>query len=352
MSDGKQWMIYGANGYTGELVAQLARARGEKPVLAGRNAEKLQLLGDRLQLPVRAFALERGAAARGLDGVSAVLHCAGPFSATSAPMVELCLAAGAHYLDITGELRVIEAVLARAAEARSRGVALLPAVGFDVVPSDCLALSLKEKLPGASSLELAFASEGRSSPGTMKTALEGLADGGYIRRGGELVRAPPGQELQTFPFHDKSVLCMSIPWGDLASAYISTGIPDITVYMAAPPALLRAARLSRLFSPALRIGPLRRFLQARIGASVRGPGEALRRTQKVEFFGRVRDAAGHTAEGTLTTPEGYTLTAEAALACTLRAARGEVAPGAFTPAQAFGSSFVSTLPGTTLRVPR
>lgn len=121
--------------------------------------------------------------------------------------------------------------------------------------------------------------------------------------------------------------------------------------MAAPPALLRTARLSRLFAPALRIAPLRRFLQARIGATVRGPDEALRRTLKVEFFGRVRDAAGRTVEGTLTTPEGYTLTAEAALACTLRAVRGEVPPGAFTPAQAFGSSFISTLPGTTLRVP-
>src|SRR6201999_320361 len=143
---------------------------------------------------------------------SLVLHCAGPFSATSKPMVDACLAAKAHYLDVTGEVSVFEAVLARAAEAKERGVVLLPGVGFDVVPSDCLAAQLKEKLPSATRLELAFAPLGQSSPGTLKTAIESLPRGGLVRRGGKLVEVPAAHAVRQVPFADKTRTCMSIPW--------------------------------------------------------------------------------------------------------------------------------------------
>src|SRR5262249_13408518 len=144
------WMIYGANGYTGELCARRAKARGERPILAGRSAAKVSALAQELGFEHRAFDLR----SPNLDGVSLVLHWSGPFSATSRPMVDACLASKAHYLDVTGEAEVFEAVLARDAEAKQRGVALLPGVGFDVVPSDCLAAQLKEKLPTATQLEL------------------------------------------------------------------------------------------------------------------------------------------------------------------------------------------------------
>jgi short subunit dehydrogenase-like uncharacterized protein len=350
MPESTQWMIYGANGYTGQLVAELAKSRGAAPILAGRAIEKLRPLGERLGLEVRAFPLEPAACEKNLAGMGAVLHCAGPFSQTSKAMVDACLAAGAHYLDVTGELKVIEAVLSRGAEAKARGVALLPAVGFDVVPSDCLALSLKEKLPTATSLELAFATKGRSSPGTMKTAIESLPEGGFVRRGGKLVRVAPAHEVREIEFHDGKKRCMSIPWGDLASAWVSTGIPDITVYLAAPESMIRGARLSRFLMPALKLGAVQRFLQRRVEKSVKGPDEAMRARLKVEFWGRVRDDNGASVEATLTVPEGYTLTAEAALTCTLRALKGDVPPGAFTPSQAFGSRFITELTGTTLRI--
>src|SRR6266550_6648973 len=152
------WMIYGANGYTGQLIAELANNHGEKPILAGRNAAKVRALAEKLGLPWRAFALDRP----DLRDIELVLHCAGPFSATSRPMVDACLLARAHYLDITGEIDVFESVLGRDEEARQRGIVLLPGAGFDVVPSDCLAALLKQRLPSATKLELAFAPIGRS----------------------------------------------------------------------------------------------------------------------------------------------------------------------------------------------
>src|SRR5437762_9987666 len=149
------WLLYGANGYAGELAARRAVEGGERPVLAGRRAEEVGRLAGALGLEHRVFGLDDGAAVeKGLSGMAAVLHCAGPFSRTAMPMAEGCLRARAHYLDITGEIEVFEALAARGEEARQTGVSLLPGVGFDVVPSDCLAAHLHRRLPTATHLAL------------------------------------------------------------------------------------------------------------------------------------------------------------------------------------------------------
>jgi short subunit dehydrogenase-like uncharacterized protein len=334
------FMIYGANGYTGQLIAETAKQRGETPVLAGRSADKLRPLAEKLGLPWRAFALDRP----DLRDVALVLHCAGPFSATSRPMVDACLLARAHYLDITGEVEVFESVLGRDVEARARGIVLLPGTGFDVVPSDCLAALLHRRLPSATKLELAFAPSGRSSPGTLKTSIESLPRGGLVRRGGKLVRVPPAHEVREIPFADKRRMAMSIPWGDLATAFRSTRIPDITVFMAARASVIRAARLTRFTSPLLALAPVQSFLKSRVEKSVRGPDREERARGGAQFWGGVSDG-NRSAEMTMTVPEGYTLTADAALECARRVLAGAVAPGAWTPSLAFGADFAASLHG-------
>src|SRR6185295_4523400 len=119
---------------------------------------------------------------------------------TSKPMVKACLAAGVHYLDITGEVAVFEAIFRRDEEAKKRGIALVPGVGFDVVPTDCLAAQLHAKLPDANELWLAFASGGSVSPGTMKTMVEGAGWGGAIRKDGTIVRVPHAWDVREIPF--------------------------------------------------------------------------------------------------------------------------------------------------------
>jgi saccharopine dehydrogenase (NAD+, L-lysine-forming) len=336
------WLIYGANGYTGQLIAEAAGS--ERPVLAGRSEGPVRALAERLGFEWRAFDLARPQ----LDGIDLVLHCAGPFSATSRPMVDACLERRAHYLDITGEHEVIGSVLGREGEARAAGVTLLPAVGFDVVPSDCLAALLHRKLPGAVRLELAFAPHGRSSRGTLKTAIENLPRGNLMRRGGKLVDA--GVRLRSVPFPSGERRGMAISWGDLASAWRSTGIPDITVYVAANPRLVRAARARRFFGPVFGLPAVQRYLKSRIDQRAPGPGAAERIRGSVELWGRVEDAEGKSAEATLVVPEGYSFTATAALACVKRVREGGVRPGAFTPSQAFGPDFVRSLPGVELRM--
>lgn len=109
MRNDSNWIIYGANGYTGELIAREAVRQGLKPTLAGRNKAKVEALAQELGLDYKAFGLDNvDAVSQQLQGFKLVMHCAGPFSATSKPMMEACIKAGTHYLDITGEISVFE----------------------------------------------------------------------------------------------------------------------------------------------------------------------------------------------------------------------------------------------------
>jgi short subunit dehydrogenase-like uncharacterized protein len=342
------WMIYGANGYTGELAAREAARRGLDPILAGRNAEAVAALAVELGLPSRAFGLDDPAALRaGLDGIAAVLHCAGPFVRTSAPMVAACLAAKVHYLDITGEIAVFESILARSKEAQRAAISLLPGVGFDVVPSDCLAARLAEALPDAVELVLAFASDrGGWSRGTLKTVIESLPALGAIRRNGRIVPVPAAYDSRKIDFGALGERwAMTIPWGDVATAFHTTGIPSIRVYTAAPPRAIRRLRYLSHLAPLAAIGPVKRWLQRRVDRQVTGPSAAIRATARTYLWGEAKSADGRTATARIETPEAYFFTAVSAVEAACRAAAGAIAPGAWTPSRAFGTYFVDALPG-------
>jgi short subunit dehydrogenase-like uncharacterized protein len=344
------WMIYGAYGYTGELLARAAARRGWAPVLAGRNPEAVGALARELGLASRAFALDDpravAAALAGPPAVPAVLHCAGPFVRTSAPMVEACLAAGVHYLDITGELPVFEAVLARGREARAAGVVLLPGTGFDVVPSDCLAARLADVMTDATELALAFAAAGGTySRGTLKTMIESLPHAGAVRRAGKIVPVPIAYDVREIEFGCGRRWAMTIPWGDVATAYHTTGIPNVRVYAATSPRAIRRARRLAPLLPLAAWRPLKRLLQRAVDLRASGPAPAVRETARVYLWGEVRNAAGDAATATLETPESYRLTADSALACMERVLAGEVTAGAWTPGRAFGPHFAAELPG-------
>ena len=332
-----KWMIYGANGYTGELTAREAVRRGDKPVLAGRNREQIEALARELGCEARVFDLD----AIDLSGVAAVLHCAGPFAYTSAPMVRACLDAGVHYLDITGEIAVFESVFANDEEARRRNVLLLPGVGFDVVPTDCLAAQLHARMPDANELWLAFLSRGGISPGTMKTMLDTIGHGGAIRRDGRIERVPAMFDVRTIPFESGPRPAMAIPWGDVATAYRSTGIPNIRVYRGASEGTIRRTRRFARIAPLLRFTPLKRALQAYVARKVTGPTGEQRAKGHVEIWGRVANARGEEVTMTLKTSEGYDFTVRSSIAAVDRVLRGIGKSGALTPSQAFGPNFVN-----------
>ena len=343
-------LVYGANGYTGRRIAAEAVARGLQPVLAGRDASKIEPLAVELNCVWRVFSLTTAEQIAGhLEGVDAVLHCAGPFSATAAPMMEGCLAAGVHYLDITGEIDVIESAVVRHGRAVAAGISLLPAVGMDVVPSDCLAARLAQMLPNAVKLELAFAGMLSISHGTAATIWENVGRGGRIRRAGQIVRVPVAWKAQEIPFHRGGRWAMTIPWGDVASAFHTTGIPDIEVYAAMPARQLKVLRGFRWLTTLAGLKPVQTAGRWWIDRRVRGPGADELRQGRTEFWGRATDAAGQSVEATLETPNGYTLTVQSSLAIVQQVLAGRVRPGFSTPALALGGAFIETLPDVVFR---
>ncbi len=340
------WLLYGANGYTGALIARLAAERGHRPVLAGRRAGAICELADTLGLERRLFALDdpqRLDAA--LEGMTAVLHCAGPFSRTARPMAEACVRTRTHYLDITGEVEVFEALAACDAQARERGVMLLPGCGFDVVPSDCLAAHLHRRQPSAVQLALAYASAGRLSRGTALTALEGLGQPGLVRRGGVLTPVPSGQLRRRIDFGEGPRLALGIPLGDLATAWRSTGIPDIELYLAASLPLRALASAGRWLGPALGSPTVKGLLARRVRAGQPGPSDDERARGRAFVWGEAKDAGGRRVEARLETPDGYTFTARAALAIVERVLAGDAKAGYATPALAYGADFVLGIEG-------
>lgn len=340
------FLLYGAYGYTGAMIARTAISQGSRPVLAGRNAALVADLAPDLGLEHRVFSLDEPAAVdQGLRGMSVVLHCAGPFSRTSKLMADACLRTAVHYLDITGEVTVFEALAARDAEAKAAGVMLLPGAGFDVVPSDCLAAHLKRRLPSATRLAIAITSTGRMSRGTATTIVENAGGGGLVRKGGILTAVPAAWKTCAIDFGEGPVKAITIPWGDVATAYYSTGIPNIEVYLAAPLGTRLAARASRFLGSALGASWVQKLLKRRIQSGPPGPTDEERARGRSVVWGEAADDAGQKAVARVRGPDGYTLTARAALAIVRRVLAGQAPSGFQTPSTAYGPDFVMELEG-------
>jgi short subunit dehydrogenase-like uncharacterized protein len=343
-----EWMIYGANGYTGELIAREAKSQGTTPILAGRSAAKVIGLARRLTLPSTAFRLEAPSEiVTALRGVRLVLNCAGPFSKTAGPLMRGCLAASAHYLDITGEIDVLEGAHHFDADAKAAGVVLCPGAGFDVVPTDCIALMLKKAIPEATELALGFELSGRGlSAGTAKTLVEGLGKSGKIRRAGRIVDWPLGRGLRRIDFGRGAKLAMPIPWGDVASAFYTTGIPDITVFTPISPVSVAIARLTNAFAPVLRSPWLQNWLVKKIEKDTRGPDVSTRNANPSWVWGEAKDAYGRHQAIRIVTLNGYSLTVFSSLALAQQLMSNVCPPGCWTPALLMGENFILSLPGT------
>jgi short subunit dehydrogenase-like uncharacterized protein len=341
------WLIYGANGYTAELIAREARARNLSPILAGRSEEKVLSLARELGLEHRVFALDApDALARHLDGVGLVLHCAGPFSATSAPVLDACLAVRAHYLDITGEIAVFEQVHGRHEEAESSGIVVCPGVGFDVIPTDCLAATLKTALPGATHLALGFDAPLQMSAGTAKTTVEGLAHGGRVRQNGRIIEVPLAHRVRSIDFGDGEKRAMTIPWGDVATAYRTTGIPNIEVFVPASAGLLATTKRANQLRWCLGWRPVQSLLKRRAG-KMKGPSAERREKMPTYVWGEAIDEQGGKKTARIKTANGYSVTVSGSLAAVEHLLKSsDVRGGSYTPAKLLGADLVTRLPGS------
>ncbi len=351
------WLIYGANGYTAELIIEEAVKRGHQPVLAGRSEHKLLPLAERHALKFKVFdCAQTYKIAQELDGIAVVLNCAGPFEDTAEPLRAACLVQGIHYLDITGEMNVLANSLALHAQAKEKGVAIISGVGFDVVPTDVLAAKVHELLPTATHLELAFAGRTRVdelaiengqtsselppadevsgiSPGTSKTMVRMLADRGKVRRDGALVSVPLAAEAKSIQFSDQRRYCMSIPWGDIETAFHSTAIPNITVFTETPEDQVKWVKRLSPIAGMFAWGWLQKLLNQLIDKNIQGP-DANARAQGQMVLAATAFNAHESKTLYACCDEGYEFTVTSSLYFVESLLAHKILPGAYTPTQA------------------
>jgi short subunit dehydrogenase-like uncharacterized protein len=342
------FLLYGAYGYTGRLITRMAADYGLRPTLSGRNEVKLRAMAEEFGFPFRAVSLEdENALTELVREFKVVLHAAGPFVRTAGAMHQACLEAGVHYLDITGEIAAFAAAQSLDAAAKAKGVMLMPGVGFDVVPTDCMAAFLKQQLSSADHLTLAFAWKGGGiSHGTAMTMVEGLGDPGAVRKNGKIVPVRPAYKVRNFPFvAGKERTAVTIPWGDVFTAYYTTGIPDIETYFSTPSSQITFMKASRYLGPILRLSMVKSYFRKKVAARPAGPTDEQRNNGEAYIYGQVSNAHGETVSARLKTPEGYTLTAITALIITKKVLNGELKAGYQTPAGLYGPDLVMEVPG-------
>jgi len=339
-------LIYGATGYTGKLITAAAVKLGLRPVLCGRNQAKLEASAAPLGLDYRVAALtEPDRLAAALCGIDVVLHAAGPFSVTSWPMIDACLRSGAHYLDITGEVPVLEAAVRRDAEARARRIMIMPAAGFDVVPSDCLAAHVARRLPSASRLAIGLSGLRFATRGSAKTLAEHAGQGVLVRRDGVITPVPPGALSRAFDYGAGPRPSLNISWGDVSTAYYTTGIPNIEVYFEATPLLQVMLLASRYLGGMLSTGLWQTWLKTWADILPEGHSEEERAASAMVIVAEADDGAGRRVCARLRTPEAYTFTAITAAAIARRVLRGDLEVGFQTPARLYGPDFILAFAG-------
>jgi short subunit dehydrogenase-like uncharacterized protein len=342
------FLIYGSYGYTGQLIVDLAVKQNLHPILAGRDDEQLRAQARKHDLEYRAFPLDNTAQLdAALLEVDAVLHCAGPFVHTFRQMAEACLRTKRHYVDISGEIPGYEALAKMDDQAREAGIMLLPGGGFDIVPSDCLAAHLKDRLPTATHYRLFVRGIGAGvSRGTAKSAVENMHRQGMIRRDGELTQVPPAWSVRQQDFGRGPVPVVTIGWGDVSTAYYSTGIPNIETYFALPKLYIRFLKAMRVIGPLLYNRPVKNILKFVIDTSLQpGPKEEGRKKGSAIFIGEVTDWNGGRAVSKLITPEGYTCTALTTVEIMKRMMNGEYLSGFQTPSLVYGADFILQFDG-------
>ena len=343
-----KYLLYGANGYTAQLIIKESLKAGLQPVLAGRTEAKVKKTAEEFKLDYLVFGLDDvQKIAEQLQNFDVCINAAGPFSKTAQNMIEACIASKTHYLDITGEIGVFELAKSYDKKALAANIMVMPGVGFDVVPSDCLANYLSAKMPDATNLELAFTSVGGAlSHGTASTMIENLGEGSAARINGKIQKVALGHLSKKIDFGEVKHYAMTIPWGDVSTAYTSTKIPNIVVYTGVPKSSIRLMKFQGFLNPILKTNFVKNLAQRWIDKNLYGPSEEQNKKVKSYLWGEVKNAKNEKATALLECKEGYLLTALASVNICQKVLKKNFKNGYQTPASAYGPNLILEIEGS------
>jgi len=344
------FIIYGAYGYTGKLIVEEAVKKGLKPTVAGRNEALVASLAEKYNLPYACFAFDDQLSwDKALKNNSLLLNCAGPFSHTIKDILPACIRNKVHYTDITGEIDVFEYIQSHDNQAKKANIVMMPGVGFDIVPTDCLAKYLHEQLPSATHLELAFESNSGLSRGTALSVLNRFHKGSAIRVNGVVKAMPVAVIVKSINFNGTDKNAVGIAWGDVFTAFYTTGIPNIQVFTAMSVKMMNTMRRATKLKWLIKTKLVQKLGGSIIRNKIDGPSRETRERVRCNIWGLIRDGKGKEIEARMETPESYKLTAITAILCAEKILNGETTSGFKTPAESFGSALILEVDGVVLK---
>lgn len=340
----RRLLLYGATGFSGGAIAERLVARGWAPILAGRDEAKLRPLAARLGLRARAFALhDAEGMAKALGGVDLVLNAAGPYRDTAAPLIAGCIAAGADYLDLSGEWPVFVGAMARDAEARATGVMLAPGAGVAIAATDSLLAQAAAAIPAAVRLRIAISRPHMLSRGSVRT-MAALADASaLVRRQGRLETVPAGGLARDFDFGTGRRRAVAFSWPDVVTAPFTTGVPDIEAYFECDWGVRAGYRLAAAASGVLRSRGLGAALSRAADVWPDRPSRESLAQAGYVLVAEAEDRWRRTLTLRLRLGDGYSSSLDLVEAMLARVLAGERQAGFQTPGALFGSGLLADI---------
>lgn len=317
-------LVYGATGYTGTLIAEHAADRGLDLAVGGRDPGRVRALAQRLDVPAVTLELDEPTRIAGaLEQFDVVLNVAGPFRNTASPLMDAAIAARTHYLDTTAEFATFSLAASRDDAALRAGVMVMSGTGWDVVPTDSLAVYTASKVASPERLAIAIRITGGFSRGSLASAA-GIEHGdALVRKAGRLVSAA-GIPPRVFDVGAGDEEYLPASMGDLVTAHHSTGLGDIEVYL----------RTDSGFPD--------------LDDNAAGPTSEERDEGRYHAVAEVVGRDGDTARARIDTPRGYAFTQLSSVEIARRAAAGETRPGFQSPASVYGHDLATTIGDTTI----
>jgi short subunit dehydrogenase-like uncharacterized protein len=271
-------VLFGATGYMGELTARALVSRGARPVLAARNAQRLDALATQLGgLDTGVADVRRPDTVRALvERGDVLVSTVGPFALYGETAVCAAIAAGAHYLDSTGEGPFIREVFERhGPDAQRAGCALLTAFGFDFVPGNLAgALVLRDAGEAATRSDIGYFTPGKFaiSGGTRASAAGVVLEPGFAWRGGRVVAERQAVRVRSFRVRTTEKPAVSISASEhFALPRLHPGLRDVGVYLGTFGAASRPIQaLSAVNSVLMRIPGARSATRSAVTRFIKG----------------------------------------------------------------------------------
>lgn len=339
--ENNNWIIYGATGYTANLIIKKAIQMGLPPVLAGRDRSKISSVAKKYGLKYKVFEInDINVIQANIENSNLILNASSNYKLTAQPFINACLASGCHYLDLCGEISVLKKIFEYNELAKYGNITIIPNSGYHSIVTDCFAGYVANLIENPIELNYYLLDASIPSLGTLKSSLDAFLGGGFVLKYNNFENIKMGSIKTRVEHKNKALTLYASPMAELYLSHISTSIPNINVYLKIP--LLYSLLLDYFGDYILKLlqSEKRTAILNLIDKFVKGPSEAINKKLKSMIGVNVKNLKGDSLTMWLEAPEAYDFTATLSVEAVKLALSG-LPSGVLTPIQAYGCNFLS-----------